>query len=646
MNLETMRTLEYHKVKENIKEFTVSHLGKKLVDKITPNTNIDVIKKKLNDTTEAKKIINTSGLPPLQGLHDIEDIISKIEKGIILKPSELNKVSDFLRASRKMKSFMMKQDFIASTLSGYSSVLSEFKDIEDEINSSIEGSRVSSKASNTLSKIRRKKMILEEKIEKKVNGMLNSPKYKKYLQDSFVSKRRGKYVLPIKATYKNLVEGNVVEISATGSTAFIEPKALGKLSQEMLSLDNDEEIEEYQILSTVTGYIDLYIKEIKLNIELMAEYDLIFAKAKYALEIDAIEPILNEEDYIDIIEGRHPLLEGDVTPLDFKIGKEYRTLIITGPNTGGKTIALKTIGLLTLLAQSGIHVPAKEGTEICIFDRILVDIGDKQSIEQSLSTFSGHIENIINIMNKAKYSSLVLFDEIGTGTDPREGAGLAAAILHELYKQGSITVATTHYGEIKDFANKHKGFENGCMAFDPETLAPLYRLIIGKAGTSNALWISKKMGMKDSVLSLAEKYINSREEDDIHFDIKDVVFKRRINKENKVKKDIKKEKFRKGDSVILLDNNKRGVVYKAVDEFNNLSVLVDNKFIKVNEKRLKLHLKREVLYPEGYDLDQIFITWDERKLEKEMAKGRFKDLDEVKEKIDEVNQIKRDRREF
>ncbi len=635
-------TLEYGKIKEMIKEFTASDLGKKRIEKLTPSTDIDAISSMLDLTSEGKNILSKSPHIPLHGLHDIEELIAKIEMGGILYPIDLSKISSFLRGCRKTKKFMNNHDYTAPTLSSYRYNITELSEIETEIESSIEGSRVSDKASNELSKIRKKITIMEDRIESKMQSILSSAKYKQYIQDFFVSKRNNRFVIPIKSSYKNQMEGTIVEASATGATVFMEPSAITKLTNELSILKAQEESEEYQILATISGYIALHIKEIKINLEVMAEYDFVFAKAKYSNSINGIEVKINNNDYIKIVKGKHPLLGEEAIPLDFEIGKDYRTLVITGPNTGGKTVSLKTIGLLTMMVQSGLHIPAASGSEIAIFDRVLVDIGDKQSIEQSLSTFSGHMKNIIEIINKARYSTLILLDEIGTGTDPSEGAALAAAILDELYRNGAITIASTHYGEIKDYADQHQGFENGCMEFDPKTLSPLYKLSIGKAGRSNALWISERLGMRPRVLEKAREYIESRQNVGINkvkyeIDNTDLKLPKKKTKAVQNKKDSGKDenRFRKGDSVIIGNTDEKGIVYEVDDEYGNVVVLVRNEYKTFHKKRLKLHIKREDLYPPGYDLDVVFVPYNKRRLEHDLRRGAVKNIDEFNERVGE-----------
>lgn len=383
-------------------------------------------------------------------------------------------------------------------------------------------------------------------------------------------------------------------------------------------------MEEYKILATLTEMLYERIKEIKINIEVISEYDMIWAKAKYSKDIEGIKPKLNEHGYIKIIKGSYPLIKNGV-PLDFEIGKDYRSLIITGPNAGGKTVVLKTLGMLTLATQSGFHIKAKEGTEISIFNKIFVDIGDNQSVENALSTFSSHVKNLAYIIKESNKSTLLLFDEIGSGTEPNEGAALAIAILEEVYHKGCITVATTHYGEIKNFSEHHPDFENAAMEFRKETLEPLYKLNIGKTGDSNALYISKKMGILDKIIEKTRRYIESK---DYNYElIKDS----KVNK----KKDIQEDKLEiyelaVGDKVLWLDNNESAIVYKEKDRYNNVTILFNEEFIDVNYKRLKLEIKASELYPEGYDLNQLFVSFKERKLERDIERGSKKALKKVK----------------
>ena len=635
MNSNTFEKLQLNELKELIKVHCVSSLGKELIDKLVPSKNIDVVKRRLKENEEARKIISNSNHIPLEGLFNVAPVIDKVEKGIILDPSELVKIEDFLRGCRKIKSFMKDKEFYSPNLSSYALNITECENIENEIKYSIKNNKVDSQASKELKKIRRNIEITEGKIKERLNKFLTSSVNKKYIQEFIVSKRDDRYVIPIKSSYKNEVDGVVLDTSAKGNTVFIEPSSVSKFSLELITLKSDEAIEEYKILSYLTDLIFEKITQIKLNIEVISEYDMVFAKAKYSQNNRGITPKVNDRGYIKIIKGKHPLLKGNAVPLDIEIGKDYRSLIITGPNAGGKTVAIKTVGLLTLMVQCGFDIFAGEGTEISVFKNIFVDVGDNQSIENALSTFSSHIKNIADIMNSSNNSTLVLLDEIGSGTEPNEGAGLAIAILEEFYQMGCITIASTHYGEIKKFANLHPEFENAGMMFDKDTLEPLYKLTIGKSEDSNALFISRKMGIRDKVLKRASDYINDK-----NYNL-DLVKRSKINvskEENKV--EILKEVplYEVGDKVKLLDKDDFGIIYKPINKFNNVEVLYNDEFIEVNVKRIELSIKATELYPKDYDLNSLFTSYKERKLERDIERGSKKALKKIQKEIKQNNE--------
>lgn len=628
MNNTTFEKLQLEELKELIKLHCVSSLGKDLIDKLTPSKSLTVVKRKLKENEEARNILSNSNHIPLEGLFNINSTIEKVEKGMILDPMELVKVQDFLRGCKKIKKFMIDKEFYAQTLSSYALNITECDYIEDEISYAIKNNKVDSNASKELKKIRRNIEVCESKIKERLNKFLTSSGNKKYIQEFIISKRGDRYVIPIKASYKNEVDGTVLDTSSKGTTAFIEPNNVSKFSLELVSLKSEESIEEYKILSYLTELIFEKISNIKLNIEIIAEYDMVFAKAKYSLNNKCITPSVNNRGYIKIVNGKHPLLKGKVVPLNFEIGKDYRSLIITGPNAGGKTLSLKTVGLLTLMVQCGFDICAEEGSQISVFENVFVDIGDNQSIENALSTFSSHIKNIADIMNKSNKSTLVLFDEIGSGTEPNEGASLAIAILEEFYQMGCITIASTHYGELKNFASMHKDFENAGMLFDKETLEPLYKLVIGTSEDSNALFISKKMGIRDKVLKRAKKYITNK---DYNLDLVKTQKVEVIEELEEVVKDI--VNFQVGDKVKLLDQNDYGIVYKEIDKFNNIEVLYKDEFVKVNVKRVELYLSKDELYPVRYDIDSLFTSYEERKLEKDIKRGSKKALKKIQKEI-------------
>ncbi|MCI0765257.1 endonuclease MutS2 [Bacillus sp. TL12] len=628
MNKMTFEKLQYNELKQIVKSYCVSGLGKQLLDKLEPSASIKVVKNRLNETTEARAILDAEGNIPFFGISNIDSTIQKLEKGMILDPAELVSVSDFLRGCRKVKKFMLDKEFFAPVLASYANSMSEFKSIEEEINYSIKGNSVDSSASKELKRIRNSIESVEGKIKERLNKFLNSSTNKKYIQEFFISKKDDRYTIPVKASYKNQVAGTIVEVSSKGSTVFIEPHTVTKLNVELASLKAEEAMEEYQILATLSGMILEDIYNIKINMELISQYDMVFAKAKFSKHIGGIEPKLNDQGYVKLVNCKHPLLSGEVVPLHFEIGQDYRSLIITGPNAGGKTIVLKTIGVVTLATMSGFHIAADKETEIAVFENIFVDIGDNQSIENALSTFSSHMKNLSEIMRVSNNNTLLLFDEIGSGTEPNEGAALAISILEEFYHMGCITVATTHYGEIKRFSEMHSDFMNAAMQFNSETLEPMYKLMIGKSGESNALWISRKMNVKETVLQRAKGYMENKE-----YRL-EKLNESRIRKPKVVKEKIEeKHEYEKGDRVKLLDYDDFGIVYREKDNFHNVVVFYNGEFIEVNVKRISLEVQAKELYPEGYDVDTLFVDYKERKMQHDIERGSKKALRKIQKEI-------------
>ncbi|OLR24583.1 endonuclease MutS2 [Bacillus cereus] len=628
MNTMTFEKLQYNELKDIVKSYCVSGLGKELVNKLEPSTSIKVVRNRLNETTEARAILDAEGHVPFFGISNIASTIQKLEKGMILDPEELVSVSDFLRGCRKIKKFMLDKEFFAPVLASYANSMTEYKSIEEEINFSIKGNSIDVAASKELKRIRNNIDSVDGKIKERLTKFLNSSANKKFIQEFFISKKDDRYTIPIKSSYKNQVAGSIIEASAKGSTVFIEPHTVTKLNAELAGLKADEAVEEYQILVTLSGMVLENIYSIKINMELISQYDMVFAKAKFSKSIDGIEPKLNDHGYIHLVNCKHPLLTGQVVPLHFKIGQEYRSLIITGPNAGGKTIVLKTIGLLTLATMSGLHIAGDKGTEIAIFENVFVDIGDNQSIENALSTFSSHMKNLSEIMRMSNNNTLLLFDEIGSGTEPNEGAALAISILEELYFAGCITVASTHYGEIKRFSEMHDDFMNAAMQFNSETLEPLYKLVIGKSGESNALWIANKMSVKEHVLKRAKEYMGNKEY------ALEKVNESKIRKPKFVQE--KREshyEYKIGDRVNLLDHDDFGIIYKEKDNFYNVVVYYNGEFVEVNVKRITLEVAAKELYPEGYDLNTLFVDYKERKMQHDIERGSKKALRKIQKEI-------------
>lgn len=624
MNEHVYEKLQYNTLKEIVKEYCVSKLGKNLIENLNPSGNKGIVCNRLLETTEARALLDYSGSVPIQGIVGIDDLVDKVEKDIILDGEQLTHFALFLRGCRKMKQYMRDKEGYAPTLQGYSMSLIEYRNIEEEIGQCIRNNRVCDEASKELKKIRKHIAITEGRIEERLDKFLKNSQNKLYIQDFFVTKRQGRLTVPIKAAYKNVVPGVIVE--STAKTVFMEPSTVGKYTEELLTLQADEAVEEYKILTYLTGLIYENLEGLKLNVEVMGQFDMVFAKGKYSKAIEGRSPKVNDYGYINIVEGRHPLLTGKVVPLNFKMGKDFRSLIITGPNAGGKTIVLKTVGLLTLAMQSGFHIPVGEGTSLSVFDKVFADIGDDQSLENSLSTFSSHVKNLASIIRETNKSTLLLFDEIGSGTEPGEGAALAIAILEEVYQRGAITVATTHYNEIKNFSEQHPDFKNAAMQFNSETLEPLYKLVIDKVGESNALWISRKMGIEEGILKKAAKYM-----EDKHYNLDYVSSNKvRMGKQEVAKVKAKEVLWSKGDKVYLTNKEDYAIVYSEKDKYNNLTVFYKNELIEVNEKQVTLSIRAEELYPAGYDLDSLFTSYKDRKLEHDIERGSKKTLKKIR----------------
>lgn len=444
------------------------------------------------------------------------------------------------------------------------------------------------------------------------------------MQDYVVSVRDGRYVIPIKSEYRKNMDGNILDSSGSGQTVYIEPAEVKRLQEELNLCRIDEENEVYRILSVLTAFVSMYEKELLINIEAMSYYDFLLAKGRYSRDIEGTDVCLNTNCYINIKNGKHPLLGKSAIPNDVIIGEAYRAIVITGPNTGGKTVVLKTVGLMTIMVQCGLHVSVDSGSEFAIFADVLADIGDGQSIEQNLSTFSSHITNIIDIVANAGSYSLVVLDEIGAGTDPAEGMGLAASILESLYKKGATILATTHYSEIKSFASHNEGFINGCMEFDIKTLRPTYRLKIGEAGKSNAFLIALRLGMEKTIIERAHEYTYKEKCEYNDYTIEEVKFDNSIfeNKNslkqiiNKEESALQKPRFNLGDCVYISTMERTGVVCEPQNSKGEFGVMVMKKKLWINHKRLSLYIDSNEMYPDDYDFDVVFETKDNRKNKK------------------------------
>ena len=616
MNQTMLMKLQYNQIIEKIQEKAIGEHSKALIADWLPPSDLATVQKRQTETKEARIILDSSQHVPFMGLSRIVLLMDQVRKGLILTPSDLVECGDFLRSSRLIMKFFEKNQYQTPTLYAYSRYLPDLMEIETAIETKISNQKIVDTATTQLAKIRRKKIEVQKEIQDKLMKFIRHSKNKEMIQESMIVKKGEHYTVPIKASYKNKVAGTLIEESSKGQTAFIEPSAVSKLNEQLNQLVMEETMEEYQILAELTGYLAENETLIDQAIETITVLDCIFARGKYSREINGITPKVNKTEYIHLIEGRHPFLPDDAIPLNFEIGETYRGLVITGANAGGKTVVLKTIGLLTLMAMLGLQVPAKEGTELAVFDHVFVDIGDQQNLENALSTFSGHLKNIGEMLPKVKRHTLVLFDEIGSGTEPNEGAALAVAIMDEMYRKGALVVATTHYGEVKRFAQEHEDFIPAAMAFDQESLSPLYRLIVGQVGESQALWIAQKMNLSATVLEKAQNYI-----DKAPFKTTRETF----IKQNKIveEKNETLNLYAKGDRVELTESKQVGLVYQD-DEQEKVQVYVEGERIDVLRRRIRLLARREELYPQDYDLEQLFTDFHERKQERDLLRGSKK----------------------
>ena len=514
MNYKSLTTLEYDKIIDRLVSFAASDKAKERLKKLVPMTDIHDINAALSETSDALSRVYAKGAVSFGGVHDIGASVKRLEIGSSLNTVELLHISSLLTAAARVKNYY---EDTTDSLTGYFHALEPLTPLNTEIKRYIVSEdEISDDASANLRSIRRQKVLAAERIHTELNKMLNSSSVRNCLQDFVITSRSGRYCLPVKAEYKSQVPGMVHDQSATGSTLFIEPAAVVKLNNDIRELELKEQAEIEAILAELSAKASEFTDELLTDFQVLTTLDFIFAKAQMSKQYKCSCPVMNTNNYINIKKGRHPLIDPHkVVPIDIYLGKNFNLLIITGPNTGGKTVSLKTVGLLTLMAQSGLHIPALDHSELAVFDNVFADIGDEQSIEQSLSTFSSHMTNTVSILKEADAHSLILFDEIGAGTDPTEGAALAISILNDLHKRGITTMATTHYSEIKVYALTTDGVENACCEFDVESLRPTYRLLIGIPGKSNAFAISKKLGLPDYIIKDASARMDA---DDVQFE--------------------------------------------------------------------------------------------------------------------------------
>ncbi|MCK6205295.1 endonuclease MutS2 [Bacillus infantis] len=636
MNSHTYESLDFHVVKENAAQFALTEGGRKKILSMEPSFLKGQIEALADETAEAAAILKTGSSVPIGSMKGVEALLSSFHKGIVLRVEQLSRLYEFLQSCKKLKKYMKDKSNLAPRISSYILSVDELPFLAEELMRCIRNGGIDDHASKDLLKIRKQIAIQEERLKEKLNQILKSAKYKEVLQEGVVSQRNGRYVVPVKKEYRYKIKGSVLDRSASGSTLFIEPEEIGAHQDQLNWLHSDEESEILNILLYLTGLAEDKHEEIKLAAETMIHYDIVFAKGKYGLAIEGIPVCFQDDQSFRLLDARHPSLGSLAVPLTIELGQSGTTaLVITGPNTGGKTVAIKTVGLLALMAQCGLLLPVSQGSSMGIFQKILVDIGDGQSIEENLSTFSSRIKNIGEILEESTADSLVLLDELGSGTDPGEGMGLAAAILEQLHRKGAAILATTHYKEIKSFAEHHEGFINGSMEFDLATLKPTYRLKIGESGESQAFAIALKLGIHPKLIERAHYYSYGIEKS-YPQELSDDTAKKKMERQIFVQKHEKKREktakiekpaaFKTGDNVLYTSTGELGIIYKGPDSRDQYIVQIKGEKKEINSKRLKLYIKAEELYPEEYDFSIIFDTKENRKVLKQMGKKHVKGL--------------------
>lgn len=620
----TEKMIEFDKIKEMWRSLALTDGAKDKISNMTFYLAEGELRKELRDTTDARNMIEQFGNPPLQNVGEIKEILLAADKGECLTPYQLERVEKILAAVGRLKSYLAKAREQENQLGFYGENLDALGGLKEEIGRQIRNGEVDDYASKELSQIRSRVLVCGEKMKQKAEQIMRSNK--ECMADSFCTMRNGRICIPVKKEYKFKISGSVIDRSSTGNTLFIEPSAAAEYYRELEMLKINEENEVCRILYTLTAAVADAVLPMNENIAVFEKLDFIFSKGKLSIDLRAAEPILNTERRIVLKDARHPLMDINVNvPLRFEIGGDIRGIVITGPNTGGKTVAIKTVMLNCMMAQCGLHVTCKEA-DICMSSSYLCDIGDGQSLSENLSTFSAHIKNVLEVLGEVNKDSLVIMDELGSGTDPAEGMGIAVAILEELHKSGCLFLVTTHYPEVKDYAERTQNIVNARMTFDKATLMPTYRMVIGEAGESCAFYIADSLGMPADMLRTAARaaYGEAAADSYCFHGTNAVVGNRgggRISKLKKTKPaDALRTKFNRGDSVIVFPDQKIGIVCEPVNEKGVLRVQLPDKKIWINHKRVKLHVAADELYPDDYDFSIVFDTVENRKIRHDMER--------------------------
>ncbi len=618
------KQIEFDKIKELWKNLTVTDEAKTMVDQTACYMSEGALRKQLRDTTDSRFLIERLGTPPLQNVAEAKEILTVAEKGDCLTPYQLERVEKVLVAVQRLKDYLTRGKMYDNSLAYYEENLYAAQTLREEISRQIRNGAVDDYASKELKQVRSDILRCEEQMKQKAEQIMRTNK--ECMADTYCTARNGRICIPVKKEYKFKISGSVIDKSATGNTFFIEPTGVGKYYEELQLLRIGEENEVYRILYALTAMVAEMVPVMNENIRMMEKLDFIFSKGKLSIDLDAVEPTINTERRIVLTGARHPLMDKRTNvPLQFEIGRQARGIIITGPNTGGKTVAIKTVMLCCIMAQCGLHVTCT-AADICMNSGYLCDIGDGQDIAENLSTFSAHIKNVLEVLGEVNQDSLVIMDEMGSGTDPAEGMGIAIAILEELRKSECLFLVTTHYPEVKEYVKKTQDIINAKMTFDRETLQPTYRMVIGEAGESCAFYIANRLGMPNEMLKTAIRAAYGEAAvEDYSFQKEDTVLARQSAhkisraKSTSPRKDLG-AKYRRGDSVIIYPDKKIGIVCAPANEKGVLQVQLRDKKIWINHKRVKLHVAAEQLYPADYDFSIIFESVKNRKLRHDMER--------------------------
>ena len=626
--------IEFNKIKELWSSLAVTEKAKEMIADKWIILEESTLKREIKDTTDARDLIEKLGNPPLQDVSEILEILEIAGKGDCLTPYQLERVQGILTVIERLSVYLKRGQQYQNSLSYYEESLNPREDLREEIALRIRGERVDDRASELLYEIRMKILKLEDEMKQKAEAVIRNNR--DCMADQFYTTRNGRICVPVKKEYRYKIPGSLIDKSGTGSTVFVEPESVSKLGEQVQGLQIDEENEVYQILYTLTALVADSAEVLTEDLRLIEKLDYCFSKGKLSLELGGREPRINLERRIVLEEARHPLMDPRINvPLTFELGTGNRGVVITGPNTGGKTVAIKTVMLNSVMAQCGLHVCCRNA-DICMNSGYFSDIGDGQNISDNLSTFSSHIKNVLQILREIDGDGFVIMDELGSGTDPQEGMGIAIAILEKLRESGANFLVTTHYPEVKEYAGRNEGVINARMTFDRQTLKPTYQMVIGEAGESCAFYIADRLGMPKDMLNIAVAAAYGESAVSSYSFVNGELEKKRTAKRIVKTKTVRKkttvtEEFRIGDSVMVLPDNKIGIVCEEVNDKGVLRVQIAGRKIWINHKRVKMYVKAEELYPEDYDMSIVFDSVEVRKKRHDMGRKFTTDVIEYDE---------------